>query len=144
MSEEKDHFHIQPELDFDPEKVQNPPTEEEERAREASQSFWFREKVFIGSLYLCFFLFIVWLILIFNWPTMDENQGNGVYYLYGLKLSLCSVILVTAVVSTLRFAIQCYGHHQQSPTSGMDNSSVSIIGKFLEQIGKTIQSSSSQ
>lgn len=121
-----------------------PPTDEQERIREARQSYGFRNNAFVGALYLCFFLFIVWLILIFNWPIVEENKGNSIYYLYGLKLSLCSVILITAVVSTLRFAIRCYGHHQPSSAQiDASSSAIQIAGKTMEEIGRGMQSGSS-
>ena len=121
-----------------------PPTDEQERIREARQSYGFRNSAFVGALYLCFFLFIVWLILIFNWPEAGNNKEVGIYYLYGLKLSLCSIILITAVVSTLRFAIRCYGHHQPSSAQiDASSSAIQLAGKTVEEIGKGMQSGSS-
>ncbi len=121
-----------------------PPTDEQERIREARQSYGFRNSAFVGALYLCFFLFIVWLILIFNWPETGNNKEVGIYYLYGLKLSLCSIILITAVVSTLRFAIRCYGHHQPSSAQiDASSSAFQLAGKTVEEIGKGMQSGSS-
>ena len=142
MSDVRSDFHNQPELDFDPEKVQSPPTEEEERAREAVQSFEFRQDAFTCALVACGVILLLWIALLCNWP--EPNMPKEAYYLYGLKLSLCTVALITIAIATLRFAIQCYGHHQPASATGVDNTSVGIIGKFLEQIGKTIQSSSSQ
>ena len=146
MSNESDNaFNSIEGLDFDnPDKSLSPPTDEQERIKEARQSYDFRHDAFIGALYLCGLLFIVWMILIFNWPKADNSEGVGIYYLYGLKLSLCSVILITAVVSTLRFAIRCYGHHQPSSAQiDASSSAIQIAGKTMEEIGKGMQSGSS-
>ena len=66
------------------------------------------------------------------------------YYLYGLKLSLCTVTLITITIATLRFAIRCYGHHQPSSVQiDASSSAVQLAGKTIEEIGKGMQSGSS-
>lgn len=141
MSNSSKAFKDLPELDFDPDHNQKAPTEEQERAKEANQSFTFREKAFTCSLYVCGLVFGVWLILIFNWP--DIGKPTAAYYLYGLKLSLSTIALITIAIAILRFAIQCYGHHQSSSSTIETPNGATIVslGKTVEQVGKTLQSS---
>lgn len=53
-------------------------------------------------------------------------------------LFLSTVAMLVLLISTLRFAIKCYGHHHQQNTLDNSTSQIGIIGKTLEAIGKSI------
>ena len=42
-----------------------------------------------------------------------QVQCKEAFYLWGWKTSLTTVALLVLVIGTLRFAINCYGHHQK-------------------------------
>lgn len=87
-------------------------TETLEKRREALQAYGFRESAFRWGGILCLVVGLIWVILMANAP--DDSAPEAAFYLWGAKTSLCTIVLVTVVVSLLRFAIKCYGHHQRS------------------------------
>lgn len=87
-------------------------TEIMEKRREAVQAHGFRENAFRWIGMLCGVVGILWVALVAKSP--DAAAPKEAFYLWGLKTSLCTVVLVTIAIGLLRFAIKCYGHHQHS------------------------------
>lgn len=102
------------------------------RLKEAAQGHRFRNVAFFGGSFLTVITSALWVYVIFcHWP--DASADNAVVFLFGLKASLTTVVFLTALVSTLRFAIQCYGHHNQQKQEDIapPNDAQTIIGKAV-------------
>ena len=99
-------------IDYDPDAAARFLPEEAQKAQEASQAQSFREQAFVFAISANLCIFIVWLALMSNMP--EEGSPDKAYYLWGLKTSLATGSLLILGISTMRFAIRCYGHHHQA------------------------------
>lgn len=85
-------------------------------ASEATQAHQFRQWAFWGGFGASCLLFFLWLIvMLFFWP--EHWYTTSMTLAYSLKLSLCTLTFLTIAIATLRFAIRCYGHHQNGSTT---------------------------
>lgn len=105
--------------------------------READQGHRLRENAFTIALIGNLLVGILWFALLANFPE-GNNLPKEYYYLWALKMSLSTVVLIAIFISTMRFAIRCYGHHQ--PQQDGDTQGFALLGKGLESVGKTINS----
>lgn len=118
----------------DPDRLES---EERLKSKEALQAHEFRDTAFTFAKYLSCGLAAVWVFLIFCCP--QEGAPTAAYYLWGAKVSLCTILLVSIVVGMMRFAIRCYGHHQHTPedNSGDNTAVLTTLGKVVEALAKT-------
>lgn len=108
-----------------------------EKSREAKQAHEFRETAFAFAKYLSFGLVLVWGFLIFCCP--QDGAPTAAYYLWGAKVSLCTILLVSVVVGMMRFAIRCYGHHQHTQEDNSNDNTVwTTLSKVVETLAKTV------
>ena len=117
----------------DPDKLAS---EELLKSKEAVQAHEFRGTAFTFAKYLSCGLVLVWGFLIFCCP--QDGAPTAAYYLWGAKVSLCTILLVSVVVGMMRFAIRCYGHHQHTPEDNSnDNTVLTTLSKLVEALAKT-------
>ncbi len=108
-----------------------------ERRREAIQAHGFRESAFRWIGILCGVVGLLWVGLMAQSP--DVTAPKEVFYLWGVKMSLCTVVLVTIAISLLRFAIKCYGHHQHSARDDEISSPVKLAETALKVAHKAME-----
>lgn len=141
MQEQPIVFSTQLDHSVDQDAELSDPQERAEKSREAKQAHGFRESVFYWIGLLCFFVSMAWFWLLANCP--ENTAPKEAFYLWGAKVSLCTLVLVSLTVGLLRFAINCYGHHKPTPENGVSASSAASVGKVIEAVGKAFQSHSS-
>ncbi len=110
-----------------------------EKRREAVQAHKFREYVFQGIGVLCAAIAFVWVLLMANSPATDAPAAS--FHLWMLKLSLCTILLGTVAVGLLRFAIQCYGHHQKAAVPEHKVPMMLDLSKIVEAAAKSSSAS---
>ncbi len=126
-------------LPFDPENSQKADPELYWKAKEAEQSHQFRSKAFSAGLLIFGVVLLIWVILMANAPANDAPPTA--FHLWMLKLSLCTILLGTVAIGLLRFAIQCYGHHQKAVVQDSKVPVVLDFAKIAEVAAKSASSS---
>ncbi len=125
-------------LPFDPESSQKADPELYWKAKEAEQSHRFRNKAFSAGLLIFGVVLLIWVILMANAPA--SNAPQTAYHLWMLKLSLSTVLLGTVAIGLLRFAIQCYGHHQKAAVPDNKVPVMLDLSKIAEAAAKSVSS----
>lgn len=109
------------------------------RIKEATQGQLFRNLAFWGALGLWVIVFGVWLYLFCSWPEPTKycNPPVQLYYLWGMKTSLATVLLIAVTLGVMRFALRCYGyHHLQEGKKDSSDSDDKSIYESIKQLLK--------
>lgn len=109
------------------------------RIKEAKQGQLFRHFAFWGSLGLWVVVFGVWIYLFCSWPEPTKycNPPVQLYYLWGMKTSLATVLLIAVTLGVMRFALRCYGyHHLQEGKKDSSDSDDKSIYESIKQLLK--------
>lgn len=104
------------------------------RIKEAKQGQLFRNCAFGFSCVLWGGVAYVWFKLFNSWPepTKDYTPPVQLYYLWGMKTSLATVLLIAVTLGVMRFALRCYGYHHLQ--EGKKESSDSDEKNFLDLV----------
>ena len=91
-------------------------------------------ETFAVSMFVWIFCFVIWCGLLLNWPTdVVSNPEKELYYLWGFKTSLVTVVLRAISLGLMRFALRCYGHHHlqeaRKEAPGNDDAAVMAVLK---------------
>lgn len=125
-------------LPFDPESAQKGDPEQYWKNREAEQSHGFRWGAFWAGMVLLVVVSIIWGAVMFQNPP--NYAPAEAFYVWGWRASLCSVVLIAVSLGLFRFAILCYGHHRSpQKDSTISDSTVGVLGKVVETVGKNLQ-----
>lgn len=83
------------------------------RLKESKQGQDFRQWAFVLSCILWVGVCGLWGYLICSWPEPTKycNPPVQLYYLWGMKTSLATVVLIAVTLGVMRFALRCYGYH---------------------------------
>ena len=114
------------------------------RIKEAKQGQLFRNCAFGFSCVLWGGVAYVWFKLFNSWPepTKDYTPPVQLYYLWGMKTSLATVLLIAVTLGVMRFALRCYGYHHLQ--EGKKESSDSDDKSIYESIKQLIANQSSE
>lgn len=107
-------------------------------SHEAKQAHFFRKLAFGGAFIADMAIGILWWGLLFCSP--ENSAPTAAFHLWMVKCSLSTVAFIVVTTSLLNFAIKCYGHHNNQKEADLksNDSLVQIIGKAIEQAGKSI------
>lgn len=114
------------------------------RIKEAKQGQLFRNCAFGFSCVLWGGVAYVWFKLFNSWPepTKDYTPPVQLYYLWGMKTSLATVLLIAVTLGVMRFALRCYGYHHLQ--EGKKESSDSDDKSIYESIKQLLANQSSE
>lgn len=114
------------------------------RIKEAKQGQLFRNCAFGLSCVLWVGVAYVWFKLFNSWPESTKycNPPVQLYYLWGMKTSLATVLLIAVTLGVMRFALRCYGYHHLQ--EGKKDSSDSDDKSIYESIKQLLANQSSE
>jgi hypothetical protein len=125
-------------LPFDPESTTRADPEKVWKTREAEQAHTFRTVAFWSALIFCGFVAVLWLYIMAEfWPT-DKMEMSSVLFMCA-KMSLITVVLLSMIISLLRFAIRC-AHHDNKPETDSSPSS-NAWAEIVKELIKAVKSS---
>lgn len=126
----------------DPESSATREVEERWKAEEYRQGHRFRNVAFCGGVVILLAITIGWAYLVFFcWPSPWDGQAGAM--LLAFKTSATTVVLLTLFVSLMRFAIRCFGHHNQQETKADgDGVAIDALRKAIEEAAKKLTASS--
>lgn len=105
-----------PQEGYDPENI----------SEEAQQAHHFREQAFTVVIAILIGALVIWIGMMCNNP--DNQAPTVAFYLWGMKTSLATVVLLGIALALLSFAIKCYGHHSGKDCVGPENPNAILAG----------------
>lgn len=125
-------------LPFDPDSSGKADPEAVWKNRESKQGHEFRTSAFYLSFSFSLILFALWLVVMFSfWP--DKEASAPIAAVYISKSALFTIVFLAVLIATMRFAIQCYGHHNKKDDMNDVSSMLSTLLKITEKIGGQVK-----